>query len=311
MNLLQGYKNKQNCNNKKLNGRISSVHRLPCNVFIFAIYRNMQKVFPFLLLISLFACNSNDSNADTDPSLGSTGTGIAPPANITYTIIAQHPHDTSAFTQGLELYNGKMYEGTGDYAESSLRVTDYKTGKVTQVHKMGSDKIFGEGITILNGRLYQLTWKSNLVFVYDVNNITKPIKTFNWPHEGWGLTNNGQQLIISDGVSPNLYFADPETFKIMNILAVRDNNGPVYNLNELEYVEGKIFANIWQTGDIVQIDPESGHVTGILKFKNLLQPQEVVQGRTEFMNGIAYDSTTKKLLITGKRWPRMYEVKIQ
>ena len=268
----------------------------------------MKKYFLIIFTFAFAACNT-DTNADTDASL-STGSGIAAPAQIPYTIIAAYPHDTSAFTQGLQLHNGKMYEGTGDWAESSLRITDHKTGKVEQMHRMGTDKIFGEGITILNNKIYQLTWTSNIVYVYDINDITKPIKTVNWGSQGWGITNDGKQLIISDGVSPNLYFVDPETFKTNNLVAVKDNNGPVYELNELEYINGKVFANLWQTGNILQIDPESGHVVGILQFQNLLKPEEVIAGRTEFLNGIAYDSTSGNLLITGKRWPRMYEVKL-
>ena len=163
---------------------------------------------------------------------------------IPYTIIAEYPHDTSAYTQGLEFYNGKLYEGTGDFQTSSLRITDYKTGKVEKKHMMGTDSIFGEGITIFKNKLYQLTWESNIVYVYDVNNIDKPINTFKWPYDGWGLTHNATDLIISDG-SHKLYFVNPDDFRLKSTISVTENGSPVYQLNELEYIDGFVFANIY------------------------------------------------------------------
>ena len=206
----------------------------------------MRSVFLLGTVILFFAaCTSNDT-PDTDDSIRPVV--LPAPPNIAYSIIAQHPHDAGAYTQGLELVNGKMYEGTGDYDKSSLRITDYKTGAVEKVHPMGSDSIFGEGITVFKDKIYQLTWESNVVYVYDKGDITKPVKTFKWPYEGWGLTHNSTDLIISTGVNPNLYFVNPDDFKVKNILPVSDNNGPVYNLNELEYIDGYVYANVLPVG---------------------------------------------------------------
>lgn len=268
----------------------------------------MKQIFSILSLILLLsACNNNTDKKD--PQVAPPSYGIAAPVQISYNIIAQHPHDTSAYTQGLQLYNGKMYEGTGDFETSSLRITDYKTGKVEKKHMMGTAKIFGEGINIFKNKIYQLTWQSNVVYVYDLNNIDKPIKTFNWPYEGWGITNNGTDLIVSDG-SANLYFVNPDDFKVKSTLGVVDNNGPVDQLNELEYIDGFVYANVYQSNFIVKIDPESGHVVGKMTLANLLQPSDIIPDRTDVLNGIAYDSTTKTMFITGKRWPKLFEVKL-
>lgn len=270
----------------------------------------MKYLIAIALSGCLAACNNTNSDAVTvDSTLIPKYVGLPAPATIQYTIIAQHPHDTSAYTQGLQVFNGKLYEGTGDFETSSLRITDWKTGTVEKKHMMGTNKIFGEGINIFNNKLYQLTWQSNIVYVYDVNNIDKPIRTFNWPNEGWGITNNGKELIVSDG-SANLYFVNPDDFKIQNTIAVVSNEGPVDNLNELEYIDGFVYANVYQTNYIVKIDPESGHVVGKMTLENLLQPADYVPGRTDVLNGIAYDSTTKTMIITGKRWPKLFEVKL-
>ena len=149
-------------------------------------------------IILLGSCNNNDGPT-SDPDIEPAYKGLPAPKIIAYTILAQHPHDTSAYTQGLQLYNGKLYEGTGDYEASSLRITDWKTGTVEKKHLMGTNKIFGEGITIFKNKIYQLTWHSNIVYVYDVNNIDKPINSLKWATEGWGITNNGTDLIVSDG----------------------------------------------------------------------------------------------------------------
>ena len=231
---------------------------------------------------------------------------------ISYTIVAEYPHDTSAYTQGLEFHNGKLYEGTGDFKTSSLRIIDYKTGRVERKHVMGTDSIFGEGITIFKNKIYQLTWESKIVYVYDVKNIDNPIKTFSWPYEGWGLTNNGTDLIISDG-SAKLYFVNPDDFRLKSTIAVTENSSPVSYLNELEYIDGFVFANIYQTDKIVKIDPASGFVVGKMDFTGIKEkffPNQIILGRTDYFNGIAYDSATKKFMVTGKRWPKMFELKL-
>jgi glutaminyl-peptide cyclotransferase len=176
---------------------------------------------------------------------------------------------------------------------------------------MGTDSIFGEGITIFKNKIYQLTWRSHVVYVYDIANIDKPEKTFNWPYEGWGLTNNGSDLIISDG-SSKLYFVNPDDFRLKSTISVTEQGSPVYYLNELEYVDGFVFANVYQTDKIIKIDPSSGFVVGKMDLAGVIQkfaPGYIPKPEEEVLNGIAYDSATKKFLITGKRWPKMFELK--
>jgi len=268
----------------------------------------MKYTLALAMIILISSCN-NTHEPETDDSIKPAYVGLPAPVTIPYTILAQHPHDTSAYTQGLQLFNGKLYEGTGDYETSSLRITDWKTGKVEKMHNMGSNKIFGEGICIFKNKIYQLTWQSNIVYVYDINNIEKPINSFKWPYEGWGITDNGTDLIVSDG-SSNIYFVNPDDFKVKNTVAVVSNSGPIDSINELEYIDGFLYANVYQTNDIIKIEPESGHVVGIMTFANLLTAADNVPGRTDVLNGIAYDSTTKTMLITGKRWPKLFEVKM-
>lgn len=266
----------------------------------------LKYYIPLFALVALAACTGTDKDPYQDDSVKSVPTPV-----IGYTIIAEYPHDTSAYTQGLEFYNGKLYEGTGDFETSSLRVTNAKTGKVEKKLMMGTDSIFGEGITIFNGKIYQLTWESNIVYVYDANNIDKPIKTFKWPYDGWGLTNNGTDLIISDGTS-NLYFVNPEDFRLKRTISVTEKNSPVLRLNELEMIDGFVYANIYESEIIVKIDPESGFVVGKMNLGGFKQKYfaDKITPRTDVLNGIAYDSTKKTLFITGKRWPKMFELKL-
>lgn len=267
----------------------------------------MKKFSALVVLIALAACTNGDKEPVVDESVKPIPT---PP--ISYSILSQYPHDTSAFTQGLEFYKGKLYEGTGDFENSSLRITDHKTGKVEKKHMMGSPSIFGEGITIFNNRLYQLTWQSHIVYMYDINNIDKPVKTFKWPYDGWGLTNNGKHLIISDGTAV-LYFVNPDDFRLLSTIRVADNSGPVNYLNELEYIDGFVYANVYETDLIVKINPESGQVVGKMDLSGLEEkffPNQVPPGRGLVLNGIAYDSTAKRMFITGKQWPKLFELKL-
>jgi glutamine cyclotransferase len=259
-----------------------------------------------LLLLILAGCNGGKVEPIEDDSIKPVATPL-----ISYNIVAQYPHDTSAYTQGLEFYNGKLIESTGDFTNSSLRVTDYKTGKVEKKHMMGTDKIFGEGITVFKNKIYQLTWESHIVYVYEVNNIDKPIKTFNWPYDGWGITNNGTDLIISDGTA-KLYFVNPDDFRLKSTIGVTENSSPVYQINELEYIDGFVFANIYQKDIIVKIDPSSGFVVGKMDLAGVIQkfaPAYLPEPGVEVLNGIAYDSAKKKFLVTGKRWPKVFELK--
>ncbi|MEJ7675351.1 MAG: glutaminyl-peptide cyclotransferase [Chitinophagaceae bacterium] len=175
--------------------------------------------------------------------------------------------------------------------------------------------IFGEGITIFKNKIYQLTWESNKIFVYDIGNISKPIKTLNWPYQGWGITNDGNSLIISDG-SNKLYYVLPDeeknNMKQLKIISVADNTGTLDMINELEYIDGYVYANRWQTDDILKIDTSNGHVSGKMDLKGILAQYAAkdINLGSEVLNGIAYDSATKKLYITGKRWPKMFEIKL-
>ncbi len=229
---------------------------------------------------------------------------------ISNSIIGQYPHDTATFTEGLEFFNGKLYESGGDFKNSVLRFGDAKTGIAEKKNMMGTDKIFGEGITILNGKLYQLTWKSNKVFVYDVNNITKPIQQLTWALDGWGLTNNGTDLFITTG-DTKLYIVDPLTFKIKSALEIHDVTGAVSEINELEYVDGFVWGNHWHTNDIIKINPATGEIVGKMNFDNLFDTKDIIGTDGEkTLNGIAYNKESKTFFITGKRWPKIFEVRV-
>lgn len=277
-----------------------------------------NKIIPALLFLFLFLISCNGSeNANYDSSLPKPGTyNIAAPVNIMFSIDEVYPHDPTAFTQGLEYFNGKIYEGTGELGKSRLRIVDLKSGVSEKDYTMVDKTIFGEGITILNNKIYQLTWQNHKLFVYNIQDITRPLDTLNWSREGWGITNDGTQLIISDGTS-KLYFVQPaknkSELKINKIITVINNRGEVDSLNELELIDGYIYANIWLTDKIVKIDTANGHIVGVLNLKGLLQQYAPGAKLTEgaVLNGIAYDSTTKRLFITGKNWPKLFEITLK
>ena len=265
----------------------------------------MKTYFSLLCLgILLFSCNDNHSNNNS-----TSGNDVVSTPNISYTIVSTFPHDTSSYTQGLIWQNGTLYEGTGLENHSELMKVDLKTGKATQAISIDPN-FFGEGITILHDTLYQLTWQDQKVLVYDSKTFKK-IKEFTWEHEGWGITHNGNELIVSTGES-NIYFVDPQTFKIKRIISVTDNNGPVGNLNELEYADGALYANKYLTDYIYKIDPSNGHVSGVLNMSGLLaKAGQVVDTESGYvLNGIAYDSAKKSFYITGKKWPSLFEMKL-
>ncbi|MEO6819923.1 MAG: glutaminyl-peptide cyclotransferase [Ginsengibacter sp.] len=267
------------------------------------------------LLLVLISCNGN-KEADTDNSLPMPVTyNIPAPNPLMFSVDGVYPHDPTAYTQGLEYFNGKLYEGTGELGKSRLRIVNAKTGIAEKDHLLEDKTIFGEGITIFKNKIYQLTWQNNKIFEYNLDDISKPINTFSWNREGWGATNDGTNIIISDGTS-KLYFVQPDeakkTMSIQKILTVIDNTGEVDSLNELELINGYVYANIWLTDNIVKIDTSNGHVTGILNLKGLIQQYApgVQVSENAVLNGIAYDSTSKKLFITGKDWPKLFEVKL-
>jgi glutaminyl-peptide cyclotransferase len=268
----------------------------------------MRKLLAFILAASLFAACSNESPGDTADAVTPANT-IAPPANISYNVVATYPHDTSSFTQGLIWQDNTLYEGTGLEGQSKLMKIDLKNGKANKSVSL-DPSIFGEGITIFNDKIYQLTWQNHKVYVYDAKTLKK-MKELSWEHDGWGLTNNGTDLIVSTGES-NLYFVDPETFKIKKIIGVTDNTGPVGNLNELEYVNGVIYANIYLTDYIIKIDPANGHILGRIDLSGILTKAGKTVNTDEgyVLNGIAYDSTKKSMYVTGKKWPLIFEMKV-
>ncbi len=223
------------------------------------------------------------------------------------TIINTYPHDPDAFTQGLVFKDGFLYEGTGLYGKSSLRKVELGTGKILQIRHLPS-YFFGEGITVFDSKIIQLTYRSRVGFVYDLSSFDL-IKTFTYPTEGWGITHNGAQLIMSDGTA-TLLFLDPGTFAITGRLKVIDENGPVHRLNELEFVRGEIYANIWQTDLIARINPKSGKVKAWIDIKGLVPVKDRRQQREGVSNGIAYDEQNDRLFVTGKLWPQIFEIRL-
>jgi glutamine cyclotransferase len=220
-----------------------------------------------------------------------------------YRVVHSYPHDPAAFTQGLLVRNGFFYEGTGMNGQSGVRKVKIETGEVLQAQPLSSE-YFGEGITDWKGSLIQITWRSEVGFVYDLNTFERK-RTFSYTGEGWGLTHDESRIIMSDG-SAQLRFLDPETLKETGRITVRDASGPVLNLNELEYVKGEIYANVWQTERVARISPKDGRVTGWIDLKGLLSPAE--RTRTDVLNGIAYDAAGDRLFVTGKWWPRVFEI---
>jgi len=223
-----------------------------------------------------------------------------------YRVLQAFPHDREAFTQGLVMADGVLYEGTGLNGRSSLRRVELESGAVLQRHTL-PDRYFGEGVTVLGSRIFQLTWRSGLAFVYDRETLALR-QTFTYPAEGWGLTTDGTHLIASDGTA-TLRFLEPDSLAEVRRLTVVDQAGPVTRLNELEYVEGRIYANVWQTDRVAIIDAQSGRVTGWLDLGGLLTLEERARPG-DVLNGIAYDAPTGRLFVTGKLWPRLFQIEL-
>ena len=263
----------------------------------------------FSLMLSA-ACNNNKPQPAATPD--NTGASNVP-SIISYNIVNEYPHDPGAFTEGLEYKDGMLYESTGQYGSSDIRKVDLKTGKVLLSTKM-EPRYFGEGLTILNGKIYQLTYKEGKGFVYDLNNL-KLEKTFSFvAPEGWGMTNNGTYLIFDDGTNL-LHFIDPVTFKEIKQLAVTDEHGPVNEINEPEMIHGFIYANQWQTDNILKIDTATGHVVGRADLGSLreragIPPPSGRRNAPDVLNGIAWDATGNRIFITGKNWPKLFEVRL-
>ena len=248
-------------------------------------------VCSFLAIYNLFGCMQ-------------VGRAVAPVWKAK--VVATYPHDPSAYTQGLIIENGQMFEGTGKHGSSTLREVELQTGKVLRSLSL-DEKYFGEGITVLNGTLFQLTWKNNYCFTYDLKTFQYK-EYFRYPFEGWGLTNNGKELILSDGSSV-LRFIDPVSFKELRKISVKDGSQRIKNLNELEYVNGEIWANIWYEDRIARVAPENGKLLGWIDLSGLY-PKSQRKDRDDVLNGIAQDPDTKKLFVTGKNWPKLFEIEI-
>lgn len=227
------------------------------------------------------------------------------PARLRADIVRSHPHDPKAFTQGLQLVDGELYEGTGLHGESTLRRVDLRSGRVLQQVDL-DPQYFGEGIAVVGNRIVQLTWRSGTGLVYDRRTFER-LETFTYTGEGWGLTYDGERLIMSDGTDA-LRFWHPDTFEEVGRVQVTDNGRPVSQLNELEYVDGAVYANVWPDDRIARIDPASGRVTAWIDGSRLLTPTERARG-VDVLNGIAYDPTTGHFLLTGKWWPWVFEVR--
>lgn len=233
---------------------------------------------------------------------------FAPVAPVrTFEVVAEHPHDPGAFTEGLVLIDGQLYEGTGLNGLSELRLVDLPTGEVMKRHRL-SDEYFGEGVTVLGDRIFQLTWLTDTGFVYDRETFEQ-IATFSYDTEGWGITTDGTSLIMGDG-SDQIYFRDPETFELTRTIRVRDGETPIFELNELEYVDGVLWANVWKTNLIARIDTESGLVIDWLDLTPLAEQMAATGERIDVLNGIAWNTETGNALVTGKFWPTLFEIRV-
>ncbi len=225
----------------------------------------------------------------------------------TVKVVEEYPHDPAAFTQGLVIEKGQMYEGTGQKGTSELRKVDHTSGNVLSSQRL-KQEYFGEGITILDGKIYQITWQNHLGIIYDLETM-KLEKTFSYAGEGWGITNDGKSLIMSDGTF-NVRFIDPKTLKETKKIQVWEGNkkNRIIHLNELEYVDGEIWANIWYEDRIARISPKTGQVLGWIDMRNLIPAAN--RDREAVLNGIAYDAESKKIYVTGKNWPKLFQVEI-
>jgi glutamine cyclotransferase len=260
----------------------------------------MKKALLLPLLACFFACNNDDGSGG-----GVTTNNPEGPKQMSYSILNTYPHDTSSFTQGLLFYNGDMYEGTGMEGKSRLMKIDYKTGKPLQQINL-DPKLFGEGVVILRDTIYQLTYKNNLVLVYTLKDFKK-VKEFRNDHEGWGLTTNGTELIVTDG-SSNLYFYNPSDFRLLRKQAVTEGGTLSYNLNELEYIDGYVYANQYEAPYIFKIDPASGFIVAKADLTAMWNRIKAIDPTADVPNGIAYNPETKKIYVTGKLWPELYEI---
>jgi glutamine cyclotransferase len=268
---------------------------------------------PALVLLLAAACRAGDAPRSADsaaPSGAPTPATPAPatgPASYVAAIVRSHPHDPSAFTEGLFFHDGQLYESTGLEGQGDVRQVELATGAVKRRTPLDK-KYFGEGSIVFGGTLYQLTWKSGIAFTYDPATLARRPQTFRYDGEGWGMTTDGQSLIMSDGTA-RLRFLDPATFAVRRTVDVHDGASPVSQLIELEWVKGEILANVWQSNQVVRIDPATGAVTAWID-ASALPARADRTGREDVLNGIAYDAANDRLYLTGKYFNRLYEVRL-
>lgn len=263
----------------------------------------MKHSLIILFFFVFIACNGNNSKTDV-PKQPHTNEQQKTLLQLIPKIINKYPHDKNAYTQGLVYHNGYLYESTGLYGKSTLRKVEITTGKVLQSLSL-SPIYFGEGIAILDDKIYQLTWENKKAFVYDLKSF-KLLKEFTYPTEGWGITTNGKELIVSDG-SNFLTYYDADKFSISNSIMIRQGNKSLYNINEMEYFDGLIYANVYLTDNIVIINPNNGDIVGWIDISLLRQNLDDSQN-SEVSNGIAYNPNTKTFYLTGKNWSNLFEV---
>ena len=252
----------------------------------------------FILLIALISCGSTRKKGATTQSVE--------PVLYTYEVVAEYLHSTTSYTQGLQFVDGELWEGTGEYGHSRILRTDLATGKILE-SKANSKEEFGEGITLLGDKIYQLTWLNGKLHIYDRKTL-KHLATHTYKGEGWGLTSDGEKLYMSDGTS-HIRVLNPETLVQERRFGVTLRGESLHNLNELEWIEGKIWANVYTTNYIVIINPENGVVEGVINLSGIL-PASEYGNRTDVLNGIAYDSTAKRIFVTGKNWSKLFEIKL-
>jgi glutamine cyclotransferase len=269
---------------------------------------NSRTLFSIAISLAFAACDSSGAGASRAESQQSDRMTVASKVpTYTYEVVKAYPHDAKAFTQGLVFYQDVFYESTGLNGSSSLRRVEIETGKVLKKIDV-PNQFFAEGLALLNGRLYQLTWQTQQGFVYDLDSFNK-IREFGYMGEGWGLTHDASALIMSDG-SSRIRFIDPGTFDVQRMITVQDGSHDITQLNELEYIKGEIYANIWMQDRIARIDPQSGKVNSWIDLSGL-QPAEARSDPGAVLNGIAYDEATDRLFVTGKLWPKLFEIKLK
>ena len=263
-------------------------------------------IFLFSILL-LGACGGPAARAKRPGAKAQAAAAVqAEPKTYTYRIAATYPHSTGAYTQGLQYVDGTMWEGTGQHGESVVRKTDLATGKTEVMARLPRSE-FGEGITLLGGKLYQLTWQNNKALVYDLNTFDKTGE-FDYGGEGWGLATDGEVLYMSDGTE-KIRVLDPATFRPLRTIEVYTDRNKVMYVNEMEWVRGELWANVYTSDNVIRIDPQSGAVLGVIDLGGLLSPADI-DATTDVLNGIAFDPATGRIFVTGKNWNKLFEIEV-